>query len=128
MVRFLIDECLSPDLLPIAWAAGFDCAHVTRIGRQSASDWQHVQYAVTEDWVLVTNNSADFVALVGRVEIHPGLICLNVAHGRMNLEVQKRLFKYALRQLRSSDPINRVVEVTLDENDLVHFDIYTWPS
>ena len=95
-MKFLIDECLSPELARIAWERGFHCMHVTRTGLQSRSDWAIVQRAIEDDWVLVTHNTADFMRLVGREEVHPGLICLNVAPGLMRLQVQKFLFRHAL--------------------------------
>ena len=53
-MKLLIDECLSPDLAALAWDAGWHCAHVARIGLRSAQDWQLVQYAIDNDWVIVT--------------------------------------------------------------------------
>jgi len=39
-VKLLIDECLSPDLTQLAWDAGFECAHVARIGRRPRKSWR----------------------------------------------------------------------------------------
>ena len=127
-MKLLIDECLSPDLAALAWSAGLDCAHVTRIGLGSAQDWHLGQQAIRDDWVLVTNNSADFITLVGREELHPGLVCLNVAHDHMNLAVQKRLFQHALIHLKDRDPVNEVLEITLDANSMVRAERYAWPG
>ena len=63
--------------------------------------------------MLVTNNAADFRPLVGREDIHAGLICLNVAHAVMNLGAQKRLFGLALDHLGQDEPINEVLEITM---------------
>ena len=63
--------------------------------------------------MLVTNNAVDFRPLVGREDIHPGLICLNVAHAVMNLGAQKRLFGLALDHLGQDEPINEVLEITM---------------
>ena len=84
-----------------AWAAG-------------AEDWRLTGYAINDDRVLVTNNTADFITLVGREELHPGLVCLNIAPELMNLETQKRLFQHALNHLLNQDPVNEVLEITLD--------------
>lgn len=126
-MKLLIDECLSPDLAALAWDAGWHCAHVARIGLRSAQDWQLVQYAVDNDWVIVTNDSAHFKTLVARTAMHPGLVCLNAAHGAMNLDVQKRLFQLALTQLRERDPVNEVLEISLDANSVVRAETYGWP-
>jgi predicted nuclease of predicted toxin-antitoxin system len=59
-VRFLIDECLSVDLLSVAGQAGHDAQHVAHIGRAGLKDWDVVRYAQDGDFVLVTNNASDF--------------------------------------------------------------------
>jgi len=86
-----------------------------------------VQYAIDNDWVIVTHNSAHFKALVARTTVHPGLVCLNVAHGEMNINVQKRLFQRALVHLHDSDPVNEVLEISLDANSVVRAETYAWP-
>ena len=127
-MKFLIDECLSPDLTQLAWDAGFECAHVARIGRHGAKDWQHVQHAIDGDWVLVTNDTTDFVTLVGREEMHPGLVCLNFADGhRRTRESQKRLFQHALKHLADLDPVNEVLEIILNAHGRVSTERYRWP-
>ena len=126
-MKFLIDECLSPDLTQLAWDAEFDCVHVVRIGRKGAKDSQLVQYAINDSRVLVTNNKADFIRLVGRKEVHPGLVCLNIAPEHMNLENQKRLFQHALSHLSNQDPVNEVLEITLDVHGRVSKKRYGWP-
>lgn len=81
-MRFLIDECLSPELVALARARGFhESMHVTWLGIQSRKDWAIVRRAVDDDFILVTNNSVDFRSLYERESIHAGLICLNVAPG-----------------------------------------------
>ena len=86
-----------------------------------------MQYAIDNDWVIVTHNSAHFKALFARTAVHPGLVCLNVAHGEMNINVQKRLFQRALAQLHDSDPVNEVLEISLDANSVVRVETYVWP-
>lgn len=76
-MKFLIDECLTPELVSLARARGHhESSHVTWLGLRSRSDWAIVRYAVAESFVLVTNNSVDFRALLGREEIHAGLVRL----------------------------------------------------
>ncbi len=64
-----------------------------------------MQHAISDDWVLVTNDTTDFVTLVGREEMHPGLVCLNFADGHNTLDSQKRLFRHALKLLADLDPV-----------------------
>ena len=35
--------------------------------------------AIADGYVLVTNNTTDFTALLRREKVHAGLVCLNVA-------------------------------------------------
>lgn len=86
-----------------------------------------MQYAIDNDWVIVTNDSAHFKTLVGRTAMHPGLVCLNAAHGEMNMAVQKRLFQLVLTQLHDRDPVNEVLEISLDANSVVRAETYAWP-
>ncbi len=81
-MKFPIDECSSPDLATIARDRGYSQSmHVTWLGLRSKKDWAIVRRAVEDGYVLVTNNMADSTSLVGREDIHAGLVCLNVAHG-----------------------------------------------
>ena len=81
-MKFLIDECLSPTLATMARGCGFpESTHVTWIGLRSRQDWTLVRRAVDDGYVLVTHNSTDFTAMMEHESHHPGLICMNVAHG-----------------------------------------------
>ena len=126
-MKFLIDECLSPDLVAIAQTQGYHATHVTRLGLASKQDWTLVRRAVEDEYVIVTNNAADFTSLVGREEVHAGLVCFYIAPTRMSLETQKQLFEYALKQLQEKEPINEVLEVTLTADGTVHAARYEWP-
>ncbi len=127
-MKFLIDECLSPDLVAIARNRGFFLStHVTWLGLRSKKDWAIVQRAVENGYVLVTNNTTDFTSLVGRENVHAGLICLNVVPGLMNLQVQKVLFELALDQLAGDEPVNNVIEISLTTDRKVRINQYVWP-
>ncbi len=57
-MKFLIDECLSPELVAIARARGHgESTHVTWLGMRSRKDWSIVRRAVADGYVLVTNNA-----------------------------------------------------------------------
>jgi predicted nuclease of predicted toxin-antitoxin system len=128
-VKFLIDECLSPELVAIARARGHgESTHITWLGMRSRKDWSIVRRAVTDGYVLVTNNATDFRALLGREEVHAGLVCINVAAGLMSLNVHKRLFALALDRLGDHEPINELLEITLDERRVVHVERYDFPA
>ena len=87
-MKFLIDECLSPTLATIARKRGFpQSTHVSWLGLRSRKDWLLVRRAIRDGYVLVTNDTADFTSLMEREHRHPGLVCMNVAHGLMSLDV-----------------------------------------
>ncbi len=128
-MKFLVDECLSPELVAIARQRGHgESTHVTWLGLRSRKDWSIVRRAVRDGYVLVTNNATDFTPLIGREELHAGLVCLNVAPGLMSLDVQKRLFILALDRLGDTEPINELLEVTFMEDRSVRIDRYDLPS
>ena len=104
-MKFLVDECLSPELVAIARARGYgESIQVTWLGMRSRKDRSIVRRAITDGYVLVTNNTTDFRALLRRQEVHAGLICINVAPGLMSLDVQKRLFAFALDRIGDREP------------------------
>jgi predicted nuclease of predicted toxin-antitoxin system len=102
-VKFLVDECLTPNLVAMARARGHgESIHVTWLGLRSRKDWSIVRRAIDDGYVLVTNNTTDFMSLLRRQKVHAGLVCINVAHGLMSLDVQMRLFAVALERLGTS--------------------------
>ena len=72
MIRFLIDECQTPDLVGVARARWIPAEHVARIGKSSSPDWRVVELVLDGDYALVTNNAKDFRRLYTGMEIHPG--------------------------------------------------------
>ena len=124
-MRFLIDECLSVDLVAIARQAGHDAHHVAHVGKAGWKDWNVVRYARDGDFVLVPNNASDFRHLYATQPLHAGLVILipNIGH-----VLRHRLFRAALDELATlGEPVNRVLEVDLDGDD-VTFALYDLPS
>ncbi|HEY7837737.1 MAG TPA: DUF5615 family PIN-like protein [Terriglobales bacterium] len=63
-MKFLIDECLSPDLVAVALGRGFgESSHVVWMGKAGCKDWALKRFILEGDWTLVTRNSVDFVVL-----------------------------------------------------------------
>ena len=111
-MRFLIDECLTVELVAVAADAGYEAYHVARVGRAGWKDPQVMRYAREGDFVLVTNNAADFRRLYTAEPLHAGLVILVPA---VSLEIQRLLFKVVLDHLVvSGEPINQVLEIDLD--------------
>lgn len=124
-MRFLIDECLSIDLILVASQAGHEAQHVAHVGKAGWKDWNVVRYASDGDFVLVTNNASDFRKLYATQLIHAGLVIIIPNVKRLE---QQRLFCGALDALATlGEPINRVLEVDIDGDD-VTFDFYDLPA
>ncbi|MBI3676947.1 MAG: DUF5615 family PIN-like protein [Proteobacteria bacterium] len=126
-MKFLIDECLSPELAQMAHARGHgESSHVVWIGRSGIKDWDLLPVVLEGNWTLVTRNSYDFrgplhapgtAGQYRRAELHAGLVCLNGPDG-MDLEMQCDLFTAALDDLEQDDDlVNQVLEVTLETAD-----------
>jgi predicted nuclease of predicted toxin-antitoxin system len=110
-MRFLIDECLHESLVRVAHAAGFEAMHVNYLGLSGQPDRALAERIVKDEFTFVTNNREDFIRLFGKVELHLGLIVLipNVAPAQ-----QRALFQAAIEQLAGREPINTVIEVSLE--------------
>jgi predicted nuclease of predicted toxin-antitoxin system len=128
-VKFLVDECLSSELVTIARSHGhWESTHVTWLGLRSRKDWSIVRRAINHGYVLVSNNTTDFISLLRREKVHAGLVCFNVPHGLMSLNVQKLLFTLALDRLGDTEPINELLEITLMEDRSVRVERYDLPK
>jgi hypothetical protein len=94
------------------------------LARRGGKDWNVLRHACENDFVLVTNNAADFRRLCADESLHAGLVILipNVP-----ADLQKRLFKGAVDKLTEyGEPINHVLEIDLDGEDMI-FDLYELP-
>ena len=124
-MRFLIDECLSVDLVTVAGQCGHEAQHVAHVGRAGWKDWNVARYAREGDFILVTNNASDFRQLYAAQPLHAGLVILIPVVNRV---MQQRLFRAALDELAViGEPVNRVLEVDLD-GDEVTLTLYDLPS
>nr|WP_256441887.1 DUF5615 family PIN-like protein [Cupriavidus sp. AcVe19-6a] len=114
----MIDECLWPGLARQAVDAGYwDATCLRDRGLLGTQDPQVMEYAIAQDYVLVTHNAVDFRGrdgqggLYGKAEIHPGLICLSTS-GAMTVACQQKLFGMLLERLREvPDLINQALEL-----------------
>ena len=126
-MKFLIDECLSPDLVAVAQGRGFgESSHVVWMGKAGWKDWELKRFILEGDWTLVTRNSVDFRGPADNpgtggqfadVPLHAGLICINGPDG-MTAEVQCELFEAVLDEFGGVQQlVNEVVEVDLESLD-----------
>jgi predicted nuclease of predicted toxin-antitoxin system len=120
----LVDECLSVELVTVAAAAGYEAHHVAHVGKAGWKDWNVLRHACENDFVLVTNNAADFRTLYAEQSLHAGLMILIP---NVTVDLQKRLFSHAVDRLAEhGEPINHVLEVDIEGED-VTFELYEWP-
>ena len=126
-MKFLVDECLSPQLVRLAQDKGYgESTHIVWRNLAGKKDWELKSFILDDDWTFVTRNSVDFRGPASNpgsrgqyadVVIHAGLICLNGPEG-MKVDLQLELFGQALDHLAAdSDLVNQVLEVTLESND-----------
>lgn len=136
-LRFLIDECLSPELVQVACDYGYvESTCVRDRGLAGTKDWELIKYVVAHDFTLVTNNSVDFRGggpgyLGGehaRQPIHAGLVCLESALG-MGLQTQLDLFRFALEELKNHpDLVNKALDLFETEDGEVEISVYDIPE
>jgi hypothetical protein len=136
-MKFLIDECLSPELTKLAHAKGHGAlSHAVWLGRAGLKDWELKPIILGGDWTFVTKNSVDFRGPAERpgakgqyadVALHARLVCLD-GPPSMDLDMQVELFELAIQELEADpDLINQVLEITCEEDSL-HVRRYHLPA
>jgi predicted nuclease of predicted toxin-antitoxin system len=114
-VRLFIDECLSPTLARRLNESGeHDAIHPLDLGRRGERDDSVIERCLVEDRVIVTENARDFRMLLGRVDLHPGLIILPA----IDREGTWRMLRTVIDFLTArGDPmkimVNHVIEIDL---------------
>jgi predicted nuclease of predicted toxin-antitoxin system len=127
-VKYLIDECLSPELAILARDNGFlESAHVSWLGMSGQPDWAIARRAIDDGFILVTHNTVDFRPLYGRVNIHAGLIAFNTAPNMMDRSLQKQLFVLAMNELAGHEPYNAILEITVRRDGRILIERYDLP-
>jgi predicted nuclease of predicted toxin-antitoxin system len=114
-VKFFVDECLSPVLARRLNELGFDAFHPLDVGRRGEPDYVVLRRCVDEDRILITENAGDFRGLIGRVDVHPGLVILPSLSRVGTLRLLQTVLNFLGQQ---TDPrnhmLNRVIEVSED--------------
>ena len=111
MFKFLIDECLSPQLAGIAQAQGYQALHVNWLKLSGKKDIAISVQAIADDWIVVTNNAADYRAIYRSLDVHPGLVIILPSAYR---NFQIAMFEAALVQIKLlPDLINKIVHVDI---------------
>lgn len=116
-MRVFVDECLSPAVAHHLAGMGYDAICARDTGRTGERDDTVRDRCIAEDRVIVTHNIGDFRKLIGRVELHPGLILLNESSRAGSIAQMEQVLDYVAGR-SGDDPagwmVNRVVEVLPD--------------
>jgi predicted nuclease of predicted toxin-antitoxin system len=139
VLKFLIDECLSPRIAQLARERGYhESFHVSWLGKAGWRDWELKDLILGGDWTFVTRNSVDFRGAAERpgskgqyadVPIHAGLVCIN-GPARMTAQIEVELFDAVLDEIQSLQQlVNEVIEVNLpDEGGEFEIVRYSMPD
>lgn len=77
MPEFLVDECLSLELVEVARSRGFpESSHIVWMGKSGWKDWQLKPFILAGDWTFLARNSVDFLkpAINGRCISTPEML------------------------------------------------------
>jgi predicted nuclease of predicted toxin-antitoxin system len=76
VLRLVLDENISPSIVPLLWEAGVDCYSIRDRDKLRISDHRLFANAIEEGRAVATINRADFERLARRSETHPGIIVI----------------------------------------------------
>lgn len=112
-MQLFIDECLSPSLAKELNDTGKHvCQHPRDFGGRGAPDHVVLARCVEHSLTIVTQNAKDFKALVGREEIHPGLIILPCVGKARSRDLLNRVLHHLEEMGDPNDVmINNVLEI-----------------
>lgn len=94
--------------MQVAQAAGYMADHVNYLSLGGLKDWQLLPVIRQRELTFVTNNGADFLALLGKEPLHPGMI---IIVPNVTPVLQREHFGAALDHIGARDLTNSVVEV-----------------
>ena len=116
-MRLFIDECLSPILARRLNESGeHDAVHPLDLGRRGERDDVVVERCLAEDRVIVTENARDFRKLLGKVDLHPGLIILPAIDREGTWRMLRKVIEFlATRGDPMKTMVNHVAEIDLSE-------------
>jgi predicted nuclease of predicted toxin-antitoxin system len=97
-VRLLLDENISPNIVPRLWDEGIDAVPLRDRAMLRARDHQVFSFAAKEDRAVATINESDFEKIVAGMESHPGVISIPSGGSR---DEQFDYIMTAVEQLRS---------------------------
>lgn len=119
-LKYFVDACLSPELALRLIAQRHSDALAAR-DRKMLRTPDHVirEFCIDEERVIITHNADDFRKLVGKVELHPGLIILEENAREPSWRQLEAALAYITERADGDEAkwmCNRVVDVAFDEN------------
>ncbi|HEX8447130.1 MAG TPA: DUF5615 family PIN-like protein [Sphingomonas sp.] len=112
MLRFLIDECLSPAIALKAISLEIEATHLNWFNQAGYRDQSLIPLVLQGDYIFVTNNGVDFRPIYRSMDIHPALIVILPSVPKVK---QVDLFLVVLDCLqREPDTINKLIEIDAD--------------
>ena len=112
MMRFLLDENISPALVRLLADVGVYSQSVPHVGLAGRTDHVVWQYALDHDFAVVTTNARDFIELLD-APVHPGLIVLR-ENGLSRQEQGERPIPVVDHVKKSGDEdvlMNKLIEI-----------------
>lgn len=126
-MKLLLDENLSPTLVPLLAAKGVAAGHVAHLGRSGGSDPDLWRLAFESDHAIATLNARDFLRLAAGSILHPGLFVLRIpglrAEGQWT-HLEPAIGFALAEEAAGRDLVNRVVEIA----GVGEFDCYPLPG
>lgn len=119
-MRLFIDECISPRMVDAVFELGHYAEHPRNMGALRALDHEVLERCLDRDLIIVTHNARDFRKLVGRTDLHPGLIILEEGELEVSLHLIKGVIEHLMAVSGDEGPdaymVNRVIEIDLAGN------------
>ena len=116
-MRLFIDECISPKVVGVIFKLGHYDEHPRNMGIRGAADHDILARCIDRDLIVVTHNARDFRKLVGRADLHPGLIIMEGAEFEVSIHLIKTALEYVTHASGSQTPdgymVNRVIEINV---------------
>lgn len=121
MIRFLIDECLTPYLAIVSKIEGYEGEHVNHLRLDGQPDRSIALTAIMREDILVTNNARDLRRIYAGLASHPGLLIILPSVPRRE---QMSLFRQAIAFIEAQPQIvDQMVVVRRDRT----ITIEPWP-
>lgn len=113
MMRLLLDENISPALVRLLAQDEVYSQSVPHVGLAGRADHFLWQFALENDFAVVTTNARDFIALLD-VPVHPGLIVLR--ESGLSRQEQWEWLKPVVEFVKKSGDadflLNKLIEIT----------------